>query len=822
MPWRPLGALAFLTSGAAGLIFEVCLQRQLVRLLGVSGWSTAIVLATYMTGLLLGSALLGPWADSLKRPLRAYACLELGIGAWALAVPSLIAVATRVVVKIFAGSAPEAPALLVGRAVAALAITLLPTFLMGATLPTFARGLAALSATRVTRLYQLNLLGAAAGAALCTWVLLPGLGLAGAFSVGAALNLLAAAFAFRIDSAGAAPAAAIAVSPPSVVPRALAWVALLSGLVTFAAEVTWTHLLASVVGNSSYAFGLMLTVFLVGLMLGSAWMTRASERPLTVEALGKLQLAAAAGIAFTIPLWDKASNLFLFAGPVVTSFAGREVVRAVVCIELMLIPAALLGTIFPLVLRVATQSAISARTVGRLAAWNTLGAVIGALVVSFVLMPRLGSQRLLVGLVLICAGAALIWLRGKWRAAAVAIAVFALVLPAWDIRRIASGTNVYFSDQGHRTENLLWWHESIVSGITSVMERPEPLQRTLLTNGKFQGNDTGEISAQRALAQLPMLVGHDFHRALVIGIGTGCSLSVLAAQPFEHVDAVDLAGDIITAARGYFSKINQGAFDNPRVAVHETDGRNFLMMSSERYDVVSLEISSVWFAGAADLYNRQFTRLVADHLAPHGVLQQWVQLHHLSRSNLAVVLQSIRAELPHLALFLIGRQGIILAAKDPLALDYEQLVALSTRLRGTGASAGLPAGDLLALSGTILLDEAGVDALIRQEAERAGRPPEEFLSTDENLWLEYSTPRGNADPTLASEREMVASLAQFVPRALPVVGASAPEALVHLQAAQHFGAGDLESARALLEAGPLNEAGRSLAEALARGPKPQP
>jgi spermidine synthase len=243
------------------------------------------------------------------------------------------------------------------------------------------------------------------------------------------------------------------------------------------------------------------------------------------------------------------------------------------------------------------------------------------------------------------------------------------------------------------------------------------------------------------------------------------------------------------------------------------------MMSTDRYDVVSIEISSVWFAGAADLYNQQFSRLVADHLAPRGVLQQWVQLHHLSRSDLAVILQSIRAELPHVVLFLVGRQGIVLAGKEPLTLDYPGLVALTAQLKGSSATAGLPAGDLLALSGTTLLDEAGVDALIREEAAGAHVPVDRFLSTDANLWLEYSTPRGNADPSLGTEQTLVESLAGLSRKPLPVTGADSPEAQAHLEAARHLATGDVTAAQSVLTAGPLNGASRALAAAL---PPPTP
>jgi spermidine synthase len=342
-----------------------------------------------------------------------------------------------------------------------------------------------------------------------------------------------------------------------------------------------------------------------------------------------------------------------------------------------------------------------------------------------------------------------------------------------------------------------------------VVQRRDGI-RTLLTNGKFQGNDGGEVRAQLRFSQTPMLVHHGYDRALLIGVGTGCSLGALASQPFKAVEAIDLSRDILEASRRFFGHVNDHILDSTRAQVTFADGRNYLLLSDRRYDLVTIELTSIWFAGAADLYNREFYRLVGEHLAPSGVVQQWVQLHHMTRRDLAVILQSLRAELPHVALFIGGSQGQVLASREPLSLDYRDLVALSGRLRGTLATRGVFEDDLLTIAGELALDEEGVDRLIREEAELAHVAPERLLSTDDNMRLEYSTPRNNALSGEAS-RSLIPSLTPLVPTPLPVSDADVPGAGDHLLGARLIGAGQLREAETpLARAAPENPAAARL------------
>jgi spermidine synthase len=806
----------FTFSGFAGLVFEVGLQRELTRAFGVSAWATSTVLAAYMAGLALGSWFFGNLADKHSSPLKLYGYFEAGVALYAALTPQISRASVALFAHLAHGAEPDAGALALLRLVMSFAITLVPTLLMGGTLPALAKvvathqGSSQLSGKSVARLYTANTLGAALGAAVGTYALLPQLGLSLTLRTGAALNLLAAGFAFYLATRANPSAARESMPEPTadmtsepirkldvrLLMAGAAW----SGLCTFAYEVTWTQLLAIVVGNSVYAFGLMAAIFLVGLALGAAWAARLPEERLTLAMLGRVQLAASAVVVLILPQWQRVSVLFEILEPFVTSFAGRELVRALVCVDLMLLPAAFLGAFYPLLLRAAARAGAVGHTVGQLGAVNTLGAVLGSLLTGFVLLPLLGTHGLLVALIVAGCGVALVALRGEVNqmAMAGAVALVALLIPGWDLSQLASGSNVYFFRPEFTIGEVIWSRESVASGLTTVVSKPKNI-KVLLTNGKFQGSNEGEVAAQRAFAQVPMLFNHGYDRALLIGVGTGCSLGVLGAEPFREVEAVDLARDVVSAAREHFGDVNGHVLDGNRIKMIYSDGRNRLLLTDEKYDTVTIELTSIWFAGAADLYNRESYALIGQHLAPHGVLQQWVQLHHMSRHDLAIILNTARHELPHVQLYAVGGQGQLIASQEPLEINYEQLGKLSAKLSGSAATAGLPGGDLLTLADSLLLDEAGVAELIHEEATKAGVPEDQFISTDDNLFLEYSTPKSNV-PSIGLGQDLVQSIGALIDKHVTVVvGAEQGGPQEHLKAASLVAQKRFDEAKPVLE-----------------------
>jgi len=794
---RRLLLVVYASSGVAGLIFEVALQRELSRAFGVTAWASATVLAAFMIGTTLGAVAVGNWSDRMSNPLGLYAALEGGIGVVALVTPSASTRLIQVFENLASGRDPSSIYVAGIRLLLALAFALIPAFMMGGTFPALASGIARLvgntgeSGRRVAETYAANLFGAFLGAASATYLLLPSLGLSRTLWCGAALNFLAGAAALLFTRhATFSPATCREIRrAPGLFLAASAW----SGFTTFAYEVAWTQLVALVIGSSAYAFGSMLASFLLGLTAGSILASRWREKTPSWVTIGVIQLASSIAVVATLPLWGNAPVLFARIGPSITGFWGREAVRVLVCLCVLCAPSIVLGMFFPVLLRGTAGESRVGNTLGGMTAINTLGAAAGSLSTGFVFLPVLGSRTLLE---LISAAGCLVAVlcfrrQTRYQIAALAVAAAIFAVPSWDLIKISSGANVYFSLPSWTTGRILFAKESVESGLTTVVELAPTGsgRKTLLTNGKFQGNNSGEIIAQARFAQLPLLVDHNYQRALLIGIGTATSLAALALEPYEEVEAADLSRDIVDAARLHFADLNHHVLDSDRVRLRFSDGRNLLLLSTRQYDLVTIEISSIWIAGAADLYNREFYRLVRNHLAPHGVMQQWVQLHHMTARNLAVILQTIRAEMPHLALFAGGGQGEILASAAPLEINYRRVLQLNESLRATPALQGIPGGDILFLYGELRLDEHGVERFIADHALDQGVPPE-LVSTDDNMYLEYETPKANILRG-ASAKQILDHLAQFGPATLPVKHAERPGSEEHILGAKLAGSGQL-------------------------------
>jgi spermidine synthase len=304
----------------------------------------------------------------------------------------------------------------------------------------------------------------------------------------------------------------------------------------------------------------------------------------------------------------------------------------------------------------------------------------------------------------------------------------------WNYDQLSTGSNVYFASQNWG--KVIDHAESVEGGITVVTKRPDGTS-TLLTNGKFQGNNAtgGEMVAQESFALFPLMHTLQRDKALVIGFGTGMTTRILHESGIKQVDVAELSKDIVTMANRHFSDINHAVTSQPGVNLYYTDGRNFLLTQDKKYDVVSIEITSIWFAGAANLYNKDFYSLAKTRLSDAGVLQQWVQLHHMASMDLLYVIGSVRSEFKYVWLYFRGGQGIIVATNnaDSLKLPGAVLVAA-----GRDGQAGKYQPE--ALRSHLLLSPVGVDRLISSFDPSNSL----FVSTDANLYLEHSTPKGNA------------------------------------------------------------------------------
>ncbi len=771
--------LLFVLTGAVALVAEQVFEKLLATVVGASTPAGAIVLAVYFCGLTAGGLLYPAVIARLRRPLLLYALLEGFVGLWALVLALLFPALQALGGQVMGLAGDSGTALLLLRLAVAGAWILPPTVAMGMTFPAM---VGVLEGGRVSGLrravalfYALNLLGAAIGAAAAPYLLFPAVGLVGALwlAAGAEAVVVVAALALARGWVGVGEPSAgppprwseglLAARRPAA--AALVALALWSGLCIFGLEVLWLHLVGSVVGTSVYAFANMLLAVLLGLLVGGL-ITSAlpgRDRPLPLSLLAAVLLIAAWLLLVQLRFWDQIP--LLFAGWEVRSFAAGELTRLGLCLAIVVLTAVPLGLVYPLIFRLPGFPDRHADAfAGLVAAANAAGCMAGALLAGFVLIPGPGSELALRGIigVTIALGIALVGVafsaamrgtaRPLQRPLLAALAVLGVLggaaldrEPPWDRLALTSGTNVYFrTAHVHASTELLSWHEDSYGGFTTVVRNRtgsgEPW-RVLLTNGKFQGNDVGERAAQVAFALLPSLHSEARDRALVIGLGTGQTAAVVQAAGYGIVEIAEIAPGIVEAARDHFVVVNDGVLDQPQVRLALEDGRNHLLRSPGGYDLITIELNSVWFAGATSLYSREFYRLVRERLASDGLLVQWIQLHHIAPEEVLSAVATLQAEIEHVGLWQLGGQGILLASSRPLEAKGGALLELHQRPE---LAAHLELVQRRHGHLELLLDHARV--LSPDELAARVASADVPLTTDGNRWLEWHTPRHNLEP----------------------------------------------------------------------------
>jgi spermidine synthase len=439
-----------------------------------------------------------------------------------------------------------------------------------------------------------------------------------------------------------------------------------------------------------------------------------------------------------------------------TWFVAGELLRFLCVFALLIVPTVLLGLTFPLLLNLYSDSPRDAGTkVGRVYAANTVGTVLGSVITGFVVLPHLGSSGVLRACatmnMLLGLGFALALLRigpaGKRALAFGGAAVVGLLLAvhySWDMQRV-TGTYAYFGG-GWVGEKVLFLKEDVQGGLTSVVQAGS--LRTLLSNGKFQGDNGEGVQSQTRFALLPALFTRHFERALVIGLGIGGTLHTVGRFPFRRIDAVEIAPQLVEAARRWFSDLNEDIFDrDPRVTLTVADGRNFLLLSRQQYDLITIEITSLWISGESDLYNKEFYELCRSHLNNEGVLQQWVALHHLRTQDLLVLLNTAARVFPHVAFFCEPGQshGLLIASSSPLECDYRQIAGFDQDpgVRQELKTIGAPSA--WSLLGEVVLYDSSFRQAIALLPKLTGLRAD-FASTDFRPYLEYQAPKGITVP----------------------------------------------------------------------------
>jgi len=692
----------FFLSGISGLVYETVWLRMLIRVLGSTAYATAVVLAGFMAGLALGSYLIGRYTATARNPLRIYALLELGVAVTALgltlALGALVPV-YRVVYGLFAGSRFG---LTLFQSALSFVILIVPTCLMGGTLPV----LSAHTKThridfppRISLLYGLNTLGAVVG------VLASGIYTIGAWGEratllgGVTVTTVVALAAWRLSrrfDAAAAPQATgqggttmtstetaatpdVAISPyPQSTRRLVGAAYAVSGLTAMAYEIVWTRLFQIQVGTSIYAFSIMLAYYLAGIAVGSLlaapWVGR-TRRPLLAFGLAQMWIAAY-GLA---GMW-----LSTFFDPVSLMLTLNLKNVLVLPLAVVFPITVVLGMLFPVVSRsyVPNEADVS-RAVGRLYALNTLGCIVGSLLAGFVLLSVLGtrgSMLALAGLNTVLGGVVLVkeapaFRRMRTYAAAAAGALLtlglAVVTPDPFLRAVRRSAERCFGPKADQME--IYYSKESTTATTTAMGLPgDRASKQLWINGIGM---TVLCEETKILAHLPLLLHENPKRILVVCFGMGTTVRSARSHKEVEVSTVELVPEVYECF-SYFHADGREVLADPRVHHYVDDGRNFLLMRPETYDVIAIDPAPpVWAAGTVNLYTKEFFELCRDRLTSKGITCLWVP--PAEATEVRMIMKTFQAVFPQTHVWRglsLPRPGFFLVGhEEPGPIDLARL-----------------------------------------------------------------------------------------------------------------------------------------------------
>jgi spermidine synthase len=716
-------AVCFVLSGGTGLIYEVLWARMLGLVFGATTLAVSTVLASFMAGLALGSALAGRFAARLKRPLQAYGLMEVLIAIYALLVPWLFLLVDYFYAIVWQQIHPNFYVFSLWRFVLSGATLLIPTTLMGATLPVLAAVLLrseTFKSTSVTRLYACNLGGAILGTIAAGFFLLPALGLRKTIYVAALINILIGLVAIVIDrrnkaahQTGRAPAAKVEPADDQLqdplqdddatATRFWLFCAFVSGFVTISTQVAWTRILTMVIGSSTYAFSIVVALFLIGLSLGAWEIGRKVRTQSLRRAIFKVEVATAISLALSVWVINRMPWLLVTIGlnAKLSSWGGLLTLQIMCAALLILLPAFLMGTVMPIVLVWAsgTGSAKAAGLVGRSYATNTIGAIAGAFCAGFILIPKAGTANtvtIAAALCFIVAGIAfpaIVILKdrdlaralGAGGAVALIIASFVFTPPlradelsigAYDslVRVLAKsreGSNESEAEKrGPERHELLMYEEGPTA---TVSVRNDWGITSLAINGRTNASDGEDMATQVMLAQLPVLLAPQTRNALIVGFASGVSAGAILQSPLESVTCVELEPATVRASH-FFDHVNNHPLNDARFHLVIDDARTYLNGNKEGYDIVMSEPSHPWVPGVANLFTAEFFQLGRARLNRGGVFVQWLQLYQLSNESLRSVLATFHQVFPHVLVFRVGgtangKDLILAGSESPLTLD---------------------------------------------------------------------------------------------------------------------------------------------------------
>ncbi len=776
---RKILVAIFLVSGMAGLVYEVVWVRMLTLVFGATTYAVSTVLFSFMAGLALGSYFFGKKIDFVRSPLRVYGLLELGVGVYALFVPAIIGVLNEAYVSMFSEEIPNFLVYSLMRFVFATAVLLIPTTLMGGTLPVLSRYFVRRIRTLgwdIGVLYTINTVGAVLGVLLAGFYLEATFGVRASIAMAAAANIViglvalymsrSSAFSLSVEEAGVSEVEGGSTARGAggeIDPRFIVLVFAVSGFCALGYEVIWFRALLLAIYNNTYAFSTMLVTFLFGLALGSYLISRVIDRDSDrdwVATFARVEIAIGVVAALVVPLFIVLQNtkLIMLRNSLGGSLGQVTLAGFILAATIMFVPTLLFGFTLPLANKIYISNVGDVgRKVGRLYAANTVGAVLGSFVVGFFLIPFIGFVRANVVLAILNVVAGTVIIYGMRNVAArqrrlVYLSSGGLVIVAlvafWGTNRIA-GLHVDMV----RGAKTIFYREGAASTVSIVEMQGS---RAAFVNGTLVvGGTRGALQTVRLLAHLPMLLHKGKEEdVLVIGFGMGVTTYSISLYEPKKFNVIEIAPEVLDGAP-YFRYLNHGVADDPNLHIVIEDGRNFVLRTRQHPDVITADPTHP-ILGSGALYTQDYYRQAYAKLGPGGVMSQYVPPHLLGTAEFKSLIATFASVFDHCSLWYSLTDLVIVGTKDPLYPDY---VALKEEMARPAVRRDLKLSNLdrpLRLLGHFLMGERAIREFV------AGAE----INTDDHPIIEFDGAKSIGTDTrplnLRSIRPYVESVAGYV------------------------------------------------------------
>ena len=772
---KPIVWLIFILSGASALIYEVIWMRQLTLVFGSTVFATSTVLTAFMAGLALGSFYFGRKIDeSRMSPLKLYALLEAGIGGFCVIWPLLFTALTGLYVLTFRYITSEFYTLSIIRFILTFGILLIPSTLMGGTLPVltrfFVKRLEQLG-TDIGILYALNTFGAVVGTVAAGFFLIEAVGVTWSLRIAIIINIVVALVALLLARQSQeietdetetssteieteselkdTPSLATDGGESWIERRLVLWAIGISGFCALAYEVLWTRILVFFLGSTTYAFATMLAAFLFGIALGSMilarWVDRIKQPVIT---FGIVQLGIGLFALILMPAFEQ---LYGLTYALQSTFGGSRFWAFFSCFLVMCLPTFLMGASFPLVTKIYTGDEQKlGRSIGNVYAVNTVGSILGAFCAGFILIPLFNIRpSIVLTVVLNTAIGSFLVLKG-WRASqatgsepvptssgvkgffqGLGIGVPIVNIGLALIVLLTLNQPLFLKSTIYKTQrpgDIVVDYEEEVDATVTTLKDDEGVYRLYVDANQAADASRWDSPSHRVIAHLPLLLHPNPKRALVVGFGMGLT-SHSITQHGVQVDAIELSKGVINAAKTHFKHINEDVFENKLLNYELNDGRNHILMTQKNYDMISTGIiHPLVSAGSSNIYTEDFYKLCKRILTEDGVMCQWVPLHRLPESHYKMIVRTFIQVFPETTLWYKYTPDfvILIGTKEPLTIDYNNFMR---RAKIPSISEGLAADDLDGLS---LLDSFMMGP--KAVGEYAGDGP---IHTDDRPRLEF-------------------------------------------------------------------------------------